>query len=318
MKNLVLEALLRRLIPNHPKRSKIKEELIRRKAGYIGERSLDYYKRQFPYLGHYIFQDLRLPLSNNACFQIDSLLLSNRYSIIYDAKHHSGTLVFEEQQMLRTYDSLEEAFPNPIIQAENQQYHLENLIRKYFNITLPSTSFIVITNPSTIIRYDSHYEQIASKRVIRPTVVRQKSDLFWQKHQKELISKSELQRLCQLLLKLDTPLKPNVLEEFNIGADDILTGVRCSICQSFTVSRQYGSWVCKKCRNADKNAHIPALIDYFLLVGDSITNRQIRTFLHLPSISIASKILASLQLPFEGSFKNRVYFLSLDKLEKWL
>lgn len=318
MKILILEALLRRLPLNHPSRSKIDGDLIRRKAGYNGERSLDYYMRQLPYHGHYIFQDLRLPLSSNAFFQIDSLLLSNRYFVIYEANHYSGTLTFEEQQMLRTYDCLEEAFPNPVIQVENQQYHFENLIRKYLNITLPSTSFVVITNPSTIIRYDSQYEEIASQKVIRPTVVRQKSELFWQRHQDELITIEEIERLCRLLLKLDTPMKPNVMEEFNVRADEIFTGVLCDICNSFSMIRANGSWRCKKCRNSNKNAHIQDLIDYFLLAGDTITNRQLRQFLRLPSVSVASKLLASLNLPFEGTYKDRVYFLSLETLENWL
>ncbi|WP_213020645.1 nuclease-related domain-containing protein [Siminovitchia terrae] len=78
---LVLEALLRRLPIDHPGRGTIEADLIRRKAGFKGEQSLDYFMRHLPFNGHYIFQDLRLPLSDNIFFQIDSLLLSNRYFI---------------------------------------------------------------------------------------------------------------------------------------------------------------------------------------------------------------------------------------------
>lgn len=315
---LILEALLRRLPANHPSRSKIEEDLIRRKAGFSGERTLDYYMRQLPYNGHYIFQDLRLPLSNNAFFQIDSLLLSNRYFIIYDAKHYSGTLTFEEEQMLRKYENLEEAFPNPITQVENQQYHMENLIRKYLNITLPNFSFVVITNPSTIIRFDPKYEQIASKKVIRPTVVRQKSEFFWRDKHEPLFLGSDFQKLSHLLLKMDTPLVTDLLKEFKINVSDIIPGVLCHICNSFTIDRANGSWVCKKCRNSDRHAHIHALVDYFLLIGDTITNQQLRQFLRLTSTSVASKLLVSLDLPSKGTYKDRVYFLSLEKLEKLL
>lgn len=315
---LILEALLRRLPVDHPSRGTIEGDLIRRKAGFKGERSLDYYMRHLPFNGHYIFQDLRLPLSGNAFFQIDSLLLSNRYFIIYEAKHYSGTLTFEEQQMLRTYENLQEAFPNPIVQVENQQYHLGSLIRNHLNITLPNTSFVVITNPSTIIRFDPTYEYVASQKVIRPTVVRQKSELFWREQQQPLFSDYDFQQLSRLLLKLDTPLITDVLGEFNVSEGDIIPGILCEICSTFTMERHNGSWVSVNCGNSDRRAHVQALIDYFLIVEKTITNQQLRQYLRLPSISIASKLLTSLNLPYKGTYKNRVYIFSLEKLEKCL
>lgn len=315
---LVLEALLRRLPIDHPGRGTIEADLIRRKAGFKGERSPDYFMRHLPFNGHYIFQDLRLPLSDNVFFQIDSLLLSNRYFIIYDDKHYSGTLTFEEQQMLRTYENLQEAFPNPIVQVENQQYHLGSLIRNHLNITLPNTSFVVITNPSTIIRFDPKYEHVASQKVIRPTVVRQKSELFWREQQKPFFSDSDFQQLSRLLLKLDTPLISDALGEFKVSVNDIIPGILCNICSTFTMERKNGSWVCTNCGNPDKRAHIQALIDYFLVVANTITNQQLRQYLRIPSISVASKLLSSLNLPYEGTYRNRVYILSLEKLEKCL
>lgn len=313
-----MEALLRRIHPNHPSRSKIEDELRFRRSGYHGELQLDYFMAQLPRHGHYILQDLRLPLSNNTFFQIDSLLLSRFYFTNYEAKNHSGTLIFEEQQMLQTYEGSTESYPNPIIQAENQQYHLENLIRKHLNITLPSTSFVVVTNPSSIIKFDSQYEHIANKKVIRPAAIRQKSELFWKNHQEPLLSNADLQKICRILLKLDTPLKVDILKEFHIKKSDIYLGIICANCKCAPMIRAIGTWKCQNCGLSDKMAHAQALIDYFLLFGDTITNRQFRYFLQSDSISVAAKLLASLDLPFKGTFKDRKYYLSLDGLRKWV
>lgn len=314
---LIMEALLRRLHPNHPSRSRIEEKLRLRRAGYYGELSLDYYLAQLPEKEHYIFHDLRLPLSNNAFFQIDSLLLSNRYFIIYEAKNHSGTLIFEEQQMLQTYEGLTESYPNPVVQVENQQYHLTHFIQKHLNISLPSISFVVVTNPSSIIKFDSRYEHIASQKIIRPSVIRQKSELFWKNYSKPLMGNADLQNISNLLLKLDTPLKPDVLREYQVKKSDIHSGVYCDHCKYLSMVRVFGTWKCRKCGRTDKMAHIQALLDYFLLVGDTITNRQFRRFLQFDSVSAATRMLGSLNLPFNGTFRDRKYELSLEKLRKW-
>ncbi|RST58191.1 NERD domain-containing protein [Siminovitchia terrae] len=318
LKILIMEALLRRIPPNHPSKFHIEEELRFRKAGYRGELSLDYHLSQLPQNEHFIFHDLRLPLWNNTFFQIDALLLSRHYFTNYEAKNHTGTLTFEEQQMLQTYKGRTESYPNPITQAENQQYHLENLIRKKLDIILPGTSFVVVTNPSSIIKFDPQYEKIASKKVIRAAAIRQNSELFWTKQQKQLISYADLQKISQLLLKLHTPSKPDILQEFRVDKSDIHPGVYCDKCKLLSFKRAFGTWKCNKCGFADKMTHVQALIDHLLLNGNTITNSQFRYFLQFDSVTVATHLLGSLNLPFEGTFKDRKYHLSLEALKKWI
>ncbi|MBW8351459.1 NERD domain-containing protein, partial [Bacillus sp. IITD106] len=127
IKILVLEALLRRLPFSHPKRNLLQEELNISYAGYRGEQSMDYFLGQLPQNNYLIFQDLRIPLSENAYFQIDILLLTQSFFIIFEAKNISGHLYFDFNQLIRTLDDKEETFHDPIVQVQNQQYHLANL-----------------------------------------------------------------------------------------------------------------------------------------------------------------------------------------------
>jgi hypothetical protein len=57
-----------------------------------------------------------------------------------------------------------------------------------------------------------------------------------------------------------------------------------------------------------KTAHIPAIDDYFLLIKPTITNAELRAFLHIDSIRVAGKILSTMNLPFTGKYKDRVYY----------
>ncbi len=313
-----LKACLRRIPKNHSSRRPAQEELSIRYSGYQGERTLDFYLNQLPRDNHFIFQDLRLPLFQNSFFQIDAFLLSNRYSINYEAKNYSELVIIDEHQIEHRCRDRTYSYENPIIQAENQLFHLQNLIDKHLNIKLPSTSFVVMTNSSSIIKFDPAYREIAAPKVIRPSAVRQKTDDFSKKHTEVILTNGEMQQIANLLLRLHTPSNTDIFSEFNIKKADILPGVHCQNCHSLSMARWRGWWLCANCEHKDSKAHIPALLDYYYLIGNTITNRQFRQFVKLPSRSVATKLLISLNLPFSGKNKNRVYYLSPEHLKRWL
>ncbi|RFU60026.1 hypothetical protein D0463_19050 [Bacillus sp. V59.32b] len=62
-----------------------------------------------------------------------------------------------------------------------------------------------------------------------------------------------------------------------------------------------------------KGAHVPSLKDFALLVGPTITNKQLREFLRLPSISIATKMLVAQKFKYSGSKKGRIYELDFPE-----
>jgi cytochrome c-type biogenesis protein CcmH/NrfG len=58
MKILTLQALLRRLPKDHPRRPQIEKELARRMSGLRGEQSINYELSLLQVKNDYIFQDL--------------------------------------------------------------------------------------------------------------------------------------------------------------------------------------------------------------------------------------------------------------------
>ncbi|MBS4199944.1 NERD domain-containing protein [Bacillus sp. FJAT-49732] len=317
IKILILEALLRRLSFTHPKRNLLQEELSKGYAGYRGEQSMDYFLAQLPQDNLLIFQDLRLPLAGNTYFQIDILLITPSFFIIYEGKNILGHLYFDFNQLIRTLDDQEEMFLDPIVQVQNQQYHFENLIKKYFNKQLPNTSFVVVTNSSSKIEINPDY-RLAFEKVIRTPAILQKTLHYSRKNNKEIFDKKDMQKLSRILLKLHTPAFPNVLEQFQITDDEILSGIYCESCQSLTIVKSYRKWLCTNCGQENNTAFIHALIDFYLLKGKTITNQQCKDFLQLSSSSISSKLLRTLNLSFIGTYRNRAYNLSLSDLQRKL
>lgn len=60
-----------------------------------------------------------------------------------------------------------------------------------------------------------------------------------------------------------------------------------------------------------RGAHVKAINDYLLLY-DSMTNKQCRDFLHLSSINLCTRMLRELKLPSLGSGKHKIYYRKED------
>lgn len=131
-----LEALYRRLPPDHSKRQAVENELTRRRSGYKGEQSLGYYLNFLPDQDYAILHNLRFNYKSHF-FQLDTLILSTSFFLIIEAKNISGTLSFDPvfKQLIRTVNETVEVFPDPIPQVKHQQFQLTEYLR---NTKLPS------------------------------------------------------------------------------------------------------------------------------------------------------------------------------------
>ncbi|MFL6556113.1 MAG: NERD domain-containing protein, partial [Bacillus sp. (in: firmicutes)] len=69
------------------------------------------------------------------------------------------------------------------------------------------------------------------------------------------------------------------------------------------------TWICPTCQTSSKDAILKALSDYYYLYKPTITNQELRDFLHLPNTDITQKVLHRLKLPTTGKTKDRLYYL---------
>jgi Nuclease-related domain len=279
-KILILEAINRRTTNNHPAKSKIKEELAISYAGFHGEQSIDYHLEFINNKTNLILQDLRLPGITDTHFQIDNLLLTQSYCLILEVKNIKGTLFFDKRfnQLIQKVGDKEIGFPDPILQINKQRSQLKYWLKKNKLKLLPILTLIIISHPSTIIKSNSDHNEVENV-VIHSAALHTKIAGFEQNYQNERLTKNELHKLSCLLIKQHSEYIPNYFRKFKFEPSELLTGVHCPKCNTLPISKIRGGWLCQNCLFSSKYAFIPTLLDYTLLLGSKITNKQCRDFL---------------------------------------
>ncbi|CAM3554144.1 nuclease-related domain-containing protein [Aeromicrobium ponti] len=302
-------ALLKRIPKNHPKRPDIESDQTRRLAGYKGEQAIDFYLSKLPEKEFLIFHDLRLS-NGRYFFQIDTLLISASFALVLEVKNYGGTLFFDPDfnQLIQTNNKGEtKGYPNPIEQASQQSAELKKWFQKP-NFAIPVEFLIIISKPSTILKTAPGYSKMLQK-VQHAQFLLRSIEKIKVSYKNEAMTPKDLKKITRMIIKEHIPETVDILKYYGIPPDDIQTGVICKVCSSYPMKRHFGIWYCTKCQSKDKDAHVHALKDLFLLNKNSpLTNQEICRFLHLPSGDIAKKLLTSMQLPYSGSKKGRVYF----------
>ncbi len=300
-----LEALLRRLPQNHLKIPLIEQELIKRRTGYRGEKNVDYHISFLPdeYL---IFHGLRLV--HRHPFQIDTLILAPSFIAAAEIKNISGTLYFEKHshQLIRQSSKGEDGFSNPLLQVQRHKVQLKGWMEKMKLPELPIEPLVIISSNSTIVKTSTGNERIY-KTVIHAEQLPGKLEKLRPFSPSLILTSKEMNKVKRLLLKNHEPLYTSILEQYSISPDEIIRGVQCPECQLYAMSRIHGRWICPACAGESKKAHIRTILDYFLLVGTSVSSQKCRDFLLYDSSRNIHQLLSSLNLQSSGTTKNRLY-----------
>ncbi|WP_088031912.1 nuclease-related domain-containing protein [Evansella clarkii] len=309
-----LEAILRRLNTNHPRRKDVEEDFFKARAGYKGEQQLDYdlsFLRDHEFL---ILSDLRLP-HQDKYFQLDSLLISPTFFLHIDAKHLSGKIEIEHTlgQMKRIrLNNEEDVYSDPTLQIKRHELQLREWMQVNKHPLLPFESLVVFTHPNAYVKISNGHPY--RRRIIKNSLVTDRINELQEKFHHALFSKKELQRISRQLIKQHTPPWEDLLSKYRIKTDDILTGVICPECGVTPMIRMHSKWLCHNtsCNFSNRKCHLAALTDYALIFGPSITNPQLRKFLHIASVYTANRILTSLKYLYAGEGPHRVYHLPLE------
>lgn len=294
-----LDALISRLHPNHPNLENIKKDAAIRYKGYIGEQKVDYHLERLT-LPCTIAHDIYIKTEQQN-FQIDTLILTQRAIYIIEIKNYTGTITFDTnlQQFIRKHDTKEEGFHNPITQAENTQHQLQQWLTTKNIRNIPIHYFIVISEPSTIIRVHGNEQSIA-KTVTHTANLTQKITTTEQSHKNNNLNH---RKIGHIITQASQQFDLDITRQHNITPHDIRPGVQCPNCKQHHMKRQHSKWHCTKCHHTSKHAHITALNDYLLLIKPYITNRNTRNFLKIQSRYQAKRLLQSANLTYNQKLK---------------
>ena len=303
----ILEALEGRIMNHHPKKEMIIRDLRKKKSEVAGEKELEY---PLGFLNHdkfLILHNLRLQ-DENGNFQIDTLILTERYYIILEVKNWQGTVIFDEngQTIRKRGTEEEEGFPNPISQVKTQTFRLQKWLRKHNFPELKIEFFVVISFSSTIIK-PSHPTFQIPEQVIHNNQLYFKIMELEKKKYPYQTTINNLKIISQKLIELHTPPIINLFHKYKLNQLDFIRGVRCPECLSLPMIRLNQKWHCTQCGNFSRSAHRPALVDYRLLIGNTVTNKQAREFLLVESSDVMRRILLKEKLIRKGSTRSSIY-----------
>lgn len=303
------EALDWRIPLNHPIRPEFQAEYKSWLAGYKGEKAVLFYLSLLPEEKYLIFHDLRLQLGKYY-FQIDFLLLCSSFGLVLEVKNRKGQYHFDKntnETLLKTNES-EERIRNPVLQAKIQARKLKRWMQKNHCPDVPIYYLFVNSNERATFKVDPGNEQILQTLCHAESLL-EKINKIENCLTEDKLDVKELKKVKRLLLSSHTPDNPDLMQHFRLSHYDILTGVLCPKCLYVPMNYSHGKWCCPTCHIESKTAHIQAVNACFLLYGPSITNSQLRKFLHMDSPRCMIRIINSMNLSHKGTFRNRVYFL---------
>ncbi|MFB5661155.1 nuclease-related domain-containing protein [Alteribacillus sp. HJP-4] len=303
-----LQALERRLPSPHPKRQMVENTMARWSAGFKGEQSLDYPLTFLPKDKFLILHDVRLH-DGTHYFQMDTLILSEHFLVILEVKSISGTLIFNTDfnQLIRYDGEKEEAFSDPLIQVRRHQAQL-TLWLQQVGLSIPVEGFVVMGNYRTVLKKTPDSLE-TFENVIQGHVASEKVLDLLKLYPTTTVTQSQLKALSKKLMHQHKEGKRDILKQFSISPDEIIRGVYCPDCPASVMQRKHGSWNCPACQKHWKKAHMEALSDFSLLFSHTISNKQAREFLKIPSRDAVKRLLQSIKVSQSGEYSRRRYKL---------
>lgn len=147
-----LKILCQRLPDGHAMKNVIQSKMLSAKAGIIGETTIEkvFETYQFPFPCRVLHD---ISLNSNGKFQIDTLLLSPYFAVIFECKNIVGELKFESDPacLRRTLENgKEDTFESPEVQMDRNMYLLREWLTKR-EIDIPITGVIVCSSFKSII-----------------------------------------------------------------------------------------------------------------------------------------------------------------------
>ena len=310
-KQIGLEALLNRLPVSHARYSEIERELRKVRAGENGEMILRSIFEKYRFQGeHYIFHDLNL--KSSGLFQIDTLFLSGHGAFILEMKNIAGVIQFPDtqNQLVRTLDNGQvDAFECPSVQLERNKMLLEDWFHAQ-QISIPIKGAVVFPRPQQQFKNAREHLKILFPLEI-PVYLRSREATPLTLHS------TELHEIAQRISRAHNEYNPFPLcETYRISSLDLLTGVRCEMCGTNGMQAVFKGWCCVRCRHQSRDAHLQALLEYFMLVNRTMTNKQCRDFLHLPHTNKTKRLLQQVNATIIGDNKGRKYEMGLNQVSQ--
>ncbi|MEO4054097.1 nuclease-related domain-containing protein [Solibacillus sp. CAU 1738] len=292
-----LSALTKRLHVQHDKCKQIQEELNRSLSGEHGE--LHVYS---------ILKNLQkeTTILQNVYVngqQIDLLLLLPSFCVVFEVKNIKGKLRFMQnpRQLIRTNnDGSEDIFQSPESQLEQNIAAVQTFFEQHH---IPIPIFYAIAFP---------FHNVSFIEVGKTPIVIGREVLNFVRNIGTYPAQINVTLVGNLLRRDSNPWHRFPLcDYYKIDVRDILCGPECPSCHTIPMKRVRYTWKCNQCGITNQSAHIQALIDYRMLISETITVREAKEYLGLRNRYEAIRMLNKHSLEKIGMNRSTKYKLKL-------
>ncbi|WP_318615805.1 nuclease-related domain-containing protein [Sporosarcina sp. YIM B06819] len=302
--------LIARLHPEHPKLPVLQKQLYRIGAGYSGECNVDSYieRTQFPQTVK-IFTDVHLCISPKCTFQIDTLVIAERYVLIVEVKNLKNTVRFVPnpphlEQVLETGDEV--VLDCPVYQIEANRLNLDEWFRQR-GIHLNTLGLLVLANPNT---------KVVDAPDNFPIIYKKQIPFYLQKLKpaEKILTPHQIRDITKQIYAEQQQFNPFPLCSFyHINPDDLRKGLLCRNCHGRLQRKNRETWHCPRCIKDAEDPYNDAIQDWFILVKNSMTNSDCRIFLSLKDGNAARYVISRSSLVKKGK-STATFYISGDKI----
>lgn len=305
--HLYTEVLAKRILFDDMEASAIQQEFYRLEAGLAGEIKLkqtlsDYFFKT----DHHIFYNFECMNEKGFSHQMDAILVTPFFILLFEVKLLSGTLFYKpaQHEFYRIHNEKRENFRNPLDQVYMHQLFLEQCLRKW-KITIPVYFAVVIANQQATLD-----ESLEKFPIFHISGVPNFIENLYRNTAK---SNANINMIVAKLNQLYQALPPRR----SISLERLRKGVLCRRCDYQNVMfYHYGSFTCNVCRAKSRDAIYETLYHYRILNGERISNRQFREFFGITNVKTCSSILSRLGLEQRGT-KKGTYYIIPENISAW-
>lgn len=229
------------------------------------------------------------------------------YGVVLEVKNIGGTLDFRDNppQLIRTReDGHKDGFDSPVVQLERNCELLNEWLRCR-NIQLPIYGAIVLAYPKQMVAVPP-----AKAKILFPNLIPSYLKSLPQKA-KKLDHDTFNWLSAELVINHQMFIPKPISDSYKIPYGDFQNGVWCEVCDRIGMIKHPRTWYCPNCEAKNSLAFQKTLREWFLLFGGQITNRECRAFLQVDDKYTANRILKSMNLASEGTYRDRSYILDL-------
>lgn len=298
-----IQELLRRISPAETKTKQyLNNQLAYMVAGYRGEIRVDQKLATLPVpLLHEYIPNFTTRNKFGSHFQLDSILVTNRYVLYLEVKNIRGTIEFTSnpQQLKRTFEGSVEYMACPLLQTKRNHQELSFLVHRHC-AQLPVYSVIVFANPAATILTQQNDVKILYRRQL-DLYIEQLNNL------PEILDKLQFQRLQKKLKGAAGNFHPEALSvRYNIDHEMLETGIFCAQCGGLMLAGN-PVYTCSICGAPDSHVLRRTIRALFTILGP---HQQVRSFKHHMSLSSKGPIIRTLKIlkvERTGTTRNSIY-----------